>query len=573
MNPRWLAAVITLAFVTSGLAAQPQQEPAGLDVVVSDVLQALRGPASDPGSRVAATLRAMAFAEGIHVAPQGPCPTMDAAIAQHAGRLGVPAPDAVRLDPSVSDAIGCLLGAVHDANQAMDSTFDGIPAEKVLQLYQSEDDPAPELLALITERDHAANLAAAIHVADAVSRTLPILRASSAALALTPVDLEPILFLDASDDTRHTNNYAVSIDLAGNDIYDNHAGGIFLAAGSGIYEVESGSPWREQNVLGQNVAVGGGTQDADFAFSAGLAIDLEGDDQWGVKRGPILTDLDHGCGTEDRVPFVDTIGGGILGVGMAFDLAGDNEYYGRTQTQGAGHVFGVGVLYTGPGRDDHEAVRGAMGSGLLGGIGLLVDEGGDSTYTFTSPVGGVFNGDRHFCDDDPRYGMGGNFDRKDGPFTPQIGVLADLGGNDSYNAVHSAQGFSQGSGFGLLLDVAGNDAYQARNIAQGAGHGRAIPFEPEAIWSGGAAFLLDLAGDDDFAAASEAQGWALGDTMAAPIPPTDDLDALLQWAVKREDAIGVLLDARGNDTYSGPSGRANGARLTDGTLGVFADTS
>ncbi|HEX9816487.1 MAG TPA: hypothetical protein VGB18_05865, partial [Candidatus Thermoplasmatota archaeon] len=431
----WPVPVLLILAAPSFAGASPLPSEGGS--LAADLIGLAQTDDRNAGETVARTLRAIARADGVEVPEASPCHSLADALRLHAVRLKIPAPPVpASLGPDLERTLGCLLGAVHAANLAMDGTMEGWSSQEIFDLYHSEDEPSDALLDLLVGRSHDANLIAAIHMAEAVEVALPVLSSVTMSSASPPlIDLPPILALDALDDTLRDKNYALSIDLLGDDTYDNHAGGIFLAVGNAFYEVESGSPWFTTTQGGQNVAVAGNTQDADFAFSVGLAIDIAGNDTWGVKRDPILADLANGCGTSPRVPIVDTIGGGVFGVGMAFDLSGDNHYYGRTQTQGAGHVLGVGVLYTGPGKDDHEAVRAAMGSGLFGGIGVLIDAGGDSTYTLTAPTGGAFNGDRHICDADPRYGMGSSFDRKEGTGAPpskQYGLLIDVGGNDTY---------------------------------------------------------------------------------------------------------------------------------------------
>lgn len=568
---RRLALVLAVAALLGLPQGMSGATPAtGLAVGVPGVLDALSGEGT-PTERASAALRAIALSEGVDVAPTAPCPSLDAALRSHAARLGIAVPLVPTLAADVADALGCLLGALDDANRALDATIEGVPSERLVELMDSLDSPDPAALAYFAGRDHRANLAAAIHLLDAVATAMPVLTSPRALASGTGIDLPPILSFQPIGAQTYTANYALIVDVEGDDTYDNHAGGVFIAAGNNIFDVESGT---QQTVpgTGHHVAAGGNVQDADITMSSSLVLDLAGSDVYGVRRAPRLKDLTEACGTSDRVPIVGTIGAGIFGLGMVVDSGGDNAFIGRTQSQGAGHVFGVGVLVTGEGDDQFEAIRGAQGSGLLGGIGLLVESGGADTYTLASPQGGVFNGDMHECDDDARYGQGGNFDRKDGPFTPAIGILADLEGSDTYVSDHKSQGFSQGGGFGLLLDVEGDDSYLSGEKAQGAGNGRAIEFSPQAIWSGGIGLLVDLDGDDDYTATTMAQGWALGTGLTEPPPPVD-LAEILLFAVQRNEAVGVLMDAAGDDTYVGPLGRDDATHVVDGTLGVFFDAA
>jgi hypothetical protein len=569
-----LLRLLTALAIALALAVPPgagtAAAPTGVDVAITSVAAALDAPAA-PGAKTASALRAVAQAEGLDVAPLGACPTLSQALARHAERLGMALAAPAATSPDLDRALGCLLGALDEANRAQDTVFAGVDDATMARLYASEDDPAPDLLEALRGRDGRPILSAAIHVAEAVDVALPILGSIEQPATLTGLDLWPVLRFEPAGAQTYAKNYALIVDLDGDDTYDNHAGGVFVAVGNAFYDVEPGSEYLHVGpVQGWQAGVAGGTQDGDAVLSAGLVLDLAGNDVYGVKHPPALKDASAGCGTEPRVPYVGTIGAGIIGVGMLFDLSGDNAYIGRTQSQGAGHVFGVGALYTGPGRDTFEAVRAGQGSGLLGGFGLLINEGGDDEYRLAFPEGGVFNGDRRFCDPDARYGQGGNFDRKDGPFTPQVGILADLGGNDVYVSPHLSQGFSQGHGFGLLYDVTGSDSYTSGELAQGAGHGRVVEFDPQAIWSDGIGILVDREGDDAYSVGDKGQGWGMGDLLTNSTPPTEDLGEALLWAAHRNEAIGFLLDQAGTDTYTRP-GRGDGLHGTDGTLGIYID--
>ena len=87
--------------------------------------------------------------------------------------------------------------------------------------------------------------------------------------------------------------------------------GIFLAFGNSIFEVESGSAWKQTTVAGQNVAIAGGTQDADFAFSASIAIDPFGKET-GYRLVEVEADavtVSHEHGDHNNVSLVKGRGG------------------------------------------------------------------------------------------------------------------------------------------------------------------------------------------------------------------------------------------------------------------------
>lgn len=530
-----------------------------------------------PGAAVAGVLEAIARDEGFAVPATVGCPSLAEGIAAHADRLGVPAPLPPAGIPGKLDAaLGCLLGAVDAANRAHDATFADVPRDRVRAWIESGTEGSPELEAALAGRDHGRLVVAAAQAARALDQALTLLEDLQATDApLGPIDLRPILRFEPGGDQFYVDNYAVLVDLEGDDTYDNHAGGVFAAVGNAIYDVDNAKAWLYQPLPGGwQASVGGDVQDADFVVSSSLVVDRDGNDVYGVKHAPMFKDLEEGCAGEPVVPRVGTLGGGIMGVGMLFDLGGDNLYIGRTQTQGAGHILGVGVLYTGAGRDTFEAIRAAQGSGLLGGVGLLVDRDGPSTYTLRSPPLGVFNGDLTICDDGLRYAQGSSFDRRTGPGPTVVGILADLGGDDRYEAGTLAQGFGQGPGFGLLYEAGGNDRYSADDRSQGAAQGRSADLNPQAIPGGGLALLLDEAGEDVYTLGSpRGQGWSLGTTPGPP--PGPNLVDLVDWANAqgKNTAVAVLRDRAGTDAYAGPPGRADGAVLTDGVVGVFVDES
>ena len=130
-----------------------------------------------------------------------------------------------------------------------------------------------------------------------------------------------------------------------------------------------------------------------------------------------------------------------------------------------------------------------------------------------------------------------------------VGVLFDDGGDDTYAAETLSQGAS-GFGVGLLLDRAGKDAYRAYNEAQGFGFTQGVGALVDL--DGDDAYFVNpgdpaLGGDPLYASAqlpgkgntSMAQGCGMGrrfDTVAEGV-------GLL-------GGLGILRDAKGNDTYT-----------------------
>jgi hypothetical protein len=143
------------------------------------------------------------------------------------------------------------------------------------------------------------------------------------------------------------------------------------------------------------------------------------------------------------------------------------------------------------------------------GIGLLLDVGGNDSY---------FAGGKYPCDWLP----GHNFSLSQGfgygmrPFTGGgVGILCDVKGDDHYVADVYGQGASYWYSVGMLLDADGNDTYEAHQYCQGAG----------IHLSSGA--LIDWAGNDKYTAGHICQGAA------------------------HDYSVGMLIDRAGNDKYTG----------------------
>lgn len=564
-----LPAALLLAVDTAAPSPGPDPAEAGAADAAADaygaqrgdLLTALRTRGETPGADVAGVLRTA----GAGAPEPGPCPTLQDAIAVHAHRMGVPVPvlpalPGLTLDTDVAEAAACLLDALARANAAQDALFAGIPGRDIVAAV--EDTEAQDaLMDRLAGADPTPLRDAAAAVALRVDQAMPALEAARGGGTVPTLDLAPILLIDDSGDSYHRDNYVLALELSGDDVYDNHAGGILVSIHLGLHDVHDAP----NGIRVGGLHIGDHVQDADMVLSSSLVLDLDGNDQYGVYQAPMHKD--PRCTTEPIPPVVGAQGGAIAGFAMLMDLAGDDDYNGRTMAQGIGHLMGVGVLYDGGGTDTFTAVRSAQGQALLGGLGVLIQDGGDTTYETLSPAGGIWNGDLLICDDLPRYAQGAAFDRRAGTGPPSSGFLIDRGGNDRYTATDLSQGFAQAPGAGILLDQAGDDQYDASARSQGAGQGRSKEFNPQAPWSGGIAALLDDAGNDRYSASTESQGWSLGPDAT---PPPLDPVGILQWALDRNEAVGILRDAAGSDSYDQP-GRGDGAVHVDGTLGLFVD--
>jgi len=204
-------------------------------------------------------------------------------------------------------------------------------------------------------------------------------------------------------------------------------------------------------------------------------------------------------------------------VSMVIDAAGDDVY----DATGDSPSFGTGVLGYGIVADlagnDHYTSSGYYSQGCgIAGVGLLRDDGGNDVY---SAVGGAQG-----------FGYYG------------IGILSDKAGDDSLLVYNDSQGCGLPRGMGLLLDLKGNDHYLANDtdiqypspqsdkhnssMVQGAGYGIRRDYVDGESLAGGVGMLLDAEGNDQYSGGvfSQAVGY---------------------WY-----AIGILDDRAGNDTYN-----------------------
>lgn len=546
-----------IRIVTNNVATSTAGEPAPFDIETPFDNPMPRVGAAEEPARV---LRQVAAAQGLHIAPTPACPADLAALDRLAQRLGVEAPDLRGQPEALQFAVACLADGLNAANAAHDNTFAQIDAELLFAAAERQD-ALERLLPMLEGRESSRNLAAAAYLADRVAEAHGAL-AGVRLDAVQSIDQPPLLRVDATGDSYHFDNYALTLELAGDDTYDNHAGGILATAHVEFDKADDRPGGFRAGVAGAKARVGDGIQDADAGVTASLVLDIAGNDVYGVRHAPRYGD--ELCTSEWLNPLALAQGAGLGGVGMLIDTVGDNTFTARAQSQGVGHILGVGVLAVGDGHDAFQAVRSAQGQGLLGGVGILVDTGGDSEYLSRAPLGGTHNNDLAVCDDVPRYAQGSAFDRRAGPLLPSIGLLIDRAGDDVYESGELAQGFGQGPGMGMLIDQAGHDTYTATAKSQGAAQGRSRDFNPQAPWGNGLGVLIDAAGADRYILQGEGQGWSLGD------PTAPDAAALIPWAVDRNEAVGILVDRSGDDTYTVP-GRDDGAARVEGLLGVFLD--
>lgn len=305
---------------------------------------------------------------------------------------------------------------------------------------------------------------------------------------------------------------ALLIDLGGDDVYRNNAGGCRTTeAGIALCIDHAGD---DQYVSDRPYVQG-------FGFlGVGMLVDLAGNDRYVARH------------------FAQ--GAGIMGVGALWDLGGDDVYDGHAFVQGAG-MFGLGMLLDDAGNDQYDGATLCQGAATTLGLGILSDLGGDDRYQL------AVKPDRDALGQPPGYGQGGALSFRPYPWEGKlttyggVGMLVDDLGTDRYESKgwndqggsyimslgvlvdnhgddHYLGGTSQGSGIhitnAILIDREGNDVHEGGFRAGGSGGDRTP------------AFLIDYAGNDTYRSASSSYG-----TGCKPF------------------ALGLMIDYQGDDRY------------------------
>lgn len=261
----------------------------------------------------------------------------------------------------------------------------------------------------------------------------------------------------------YQDDYALLVDVAGDDTYNNNAGGgrggppdprngvgsgstAFVAAlvdfnGNDVYNGQNGGGNAGVGFLLDSsgndayTAGGKGTNGGGYAGGLGFLIDIGGSDTFNAG----------GFGTN---------GGGERGMGFLLNTGGGDTYTAMCCGTNGGAIFESSsgfLLDIGGGNDTYVAAGGSAGGccgtngGSEGGVGFLMDIGGDDTFRVSDPA------------PNPR-GVNGGALRG-------VGTLVNVGGDDEYavaNANSPGSSTSNGgasTGIGMLLDVCGNDRY------------------------------------------------------------------------------------------------------------------
>jgi len=309
--------------------------------------------------------------------------------------------------------------------------------------------------------------------------------------------------------------------------------------------------------------------DSDENSNFSVVIDLGGDDLYKAKDNYTLGSGFFGVGIlwdvsgDDNYQALSfSLGSGLLGVGILLDEDGNDKYFGDTFTQGAGS-FGIGILSDIKGNDQYFSALFAQGFAFVSGFGSLIDSSGNDNYS----AGGKYKDILRYKDHYLSLSQGFSYGLRP-TMSGGIGLLFDHSGNDVYISDIFGQGSSYWWALGALIDCSGNDKYVSFQYAQGAGTHMTL----------GA--LIDKEGDDVYISKGVSQG--CGHDLALGIlndkSGDDSYSAYdLSQGAGSANGIGIIIDEKGDDGYSvkrthNTQGYGN-PRRDYGSVGLFLDLS
>lgn len=310
----------------------------------------------------------------------------------------------------------------------------------------------------------------------------------------------------------YTDDAALILDIGGDDVYLNNAGG--TRKGMPIALVID---WGGDDIYFSKEPF---SQGAGF-LGGGFLIDLKGADTFTAADG--------------------SQGTGIFGTGMLFHGEGSGVFRSKSFSQGTGQ-FGIGVLWSRDKDTVYDCGRYGQALGLFRGAGILIDEQGNDLYMLGGVEPDFRDPLRSTVSMGQGFGKGIRPEKKVMGVSGGIGMLIDKNGNDTYIADYFAQGASYYYGIGILKDLEGNDRYLAGRYSQGAGIHTS------------AGVLIDQNGDDFYYSSyGVAQGIGHDFGVGVLDDRTGDdsyISGILSQGAATTGGLGLLLDRAGSDSYS-----------------------
>lgn len=317
----------------------------------------------------------------------------------------------------------------------------------------------------------------------------------------------------------YTEDAALVLDLGGDDVYLNNAGG--TRPGMNISLVID---WSGNDIY---------LSKANFSQGAGLLgggflIDLEGNDTF--------TSIDGSQGA------------GLWGIGILHHKGSNSSFSSRAFSQGVGQM-GIGYLWSNSGNGIYLCSEYGQALGFFRGAGVLIDKAGNDYYKLGGLEPDFRDPERSTVSMGQGFGKGTRPDKDKYGVSGGIGMLIDQGGNDTYIADYFAQGASYYYGIGILNDLSGNDRYISGRYSQGAGIHSSV------------GILIDEKGDDFYYASygvAQGMGHDYGVGYFEDSHGNDRYfgGTLIQGAATH-GGIGILIDLNGKDNYiCGNNGQA-----------------
>jgi len=344
---------------------------------------------------------------------------------------------------------------------------------------------------------------------------------------------------------------ALILDLGGNNLYLNNAGGT-----RPDIPVAMVIDWGGHNryIARENFSQGAAL------FGGGFLIDLGGHSTFVALDG--------------------SQGAGLWGIGLLYHGDGGSLFQARSLSQGIGQM-GVGLLVGREGHDSYSCLYGGQAFGLYGGAGILINKGGSNTYRlgglqpdFRDPKKSTVSMGQGFG-----YGLRTEGDKMGVP--GGIGVLIDEKGDSTFIADYFAQGASYYYGVGILDNRGGKNRYIAGRYAQGAGihtavgillnrGGKSTYFTSLGVSQGmghdyGVGFLQDDKGESEFQGGVLVQGAATqgGLGIVADLGGGSRFvsDSSGQGFAKEEDCLGIMISSKIQENKSLPYSNEKTVRI------------
>ena len=407
-----------------------------------------------------------------------------------------------KLPPAARKPVARIVAVLNEAIALRDDAIRNIPREDLEHIYFSTTLEESQCDAHTFDKtvydaalafDRNSMIFGAMKLAQVVQKAIDTLRAlglEQSFRADIPTPAGRILLSNGDDDVHYPQDCLLLIDFSGDDTYLGSVGSSSPSLPVSVC-IDFGGDDRYRNDHERLYTQGAGI------LGIGMLFDLDGDDTYES------VEFSQGCGR--------------FGVGLLLDYDGDDVYTSRSFSQGAG-LYGIGILHDGAGNDLYRSVYYGQGYGFSLGLGLLSDREGNDRYiaddTELNHVGDETP--KHNESDAQGFGGGRRADHTDGyNMSGGLGILSDLDGNDEYFAGVFAQASGYWYGYGILHDARGDDRYRG--------------------------VFFNLAGTAHFSLAALLEGGGNDVT---------DLVMTCGLGMAHDGSASVYLDAGGDDTYT-----------------------